>query len=59
MLHKLYGPADAPTHQERKYSPNVCTGMEIRTIKGDPDPAEISTSYVERQNLKHADQQHA
>jgi len=23
-LTKLYGPADAETHQERKYSPNVC-----------------------------------
>ncbi len=51
MIHKLYGPADAATHQERKYSPNVCTGVEIRTVKGDPDPGEISTSYVERQNL--------
>jgi IS1 family transposase len=51
MLHKLYGTADAATHQERKYSPNVVTGIEIRTIKGDPDPSEISTSYVERQNL--------
>jgi hypothetical protein len=51
MLRKLYGPADAATHQERKYSPNVCTGIDIRMIKGDPDPDEISTSYVERQNL--------
>jgi hypothetical protein len=51
MLNKLYGPADAPTHQERKYSPNVCTGIEVKVIEGDPDPSEISTSYVERQNL--------
>jgi IS1 family transposase len=51
MLHKLYGPADAATHQERKYSPNVCTGIEIRPITGNPDPEKISTSYVERQNL--------
>ncbi len=51
MLHKLYGPPDAPTHQERKYSPNVCTGFDVRMISGDPDPAKVSTSYVERQNL--------
>jgi hypothetical protein len=51
MLVKMYGPADGNTHQERKYSPNVCTGMEIDVIEGAPDPARISTSYVERQNL--------
>src|SRR3954454_25060540 len=44
MVNKIYGVADAETHQERKYSPNVCTGMEIKVIKGDPHPAEISTS---------------
>ncbi len=51
MLHKLYGVAEGSTHQERKYSPNVCTGVDVRVIEGDPDPSEISTSYVERQNL--------
>ncbi len=51
QIHKLYGPAEGTTHQERKYSPNVCTGIEKKIITGDPDPAEISTSYVERQNL--------
>jgi hypothetical protein len=35
----------------RKYSPNVCTGIEKKVVCGDPDPREISTSYVERQNL--------
>ena len=29
---------------ERRYSPAICTGI-------DPDPARISTSYIERQNL--------
>ena len=50
MLHKNYGcgPQDTP---ERKYSPAVCTGIDIRVIAGDPDPDRISTSYVERQNL--------
>jgi len=51
QLHKIYGPAEGATHQERKYSPNVCTGIEKRVITGDPDEREISTSYVERQNL--------
>jgi len=36
---------------ERRYSPPVCTGVEVRIITGDPDPDLISTSYVERQNL--------
>ena len=50
MLHKLY---DAPNGagDERRYSPAVCTGVDIRPISGDPDPAHINTSYVERQNL--------
>ncbi len=50
MLIKLY---DAPEGQgnERRYSPAVCTGTDVRIVQGDPDPAHISTSYVERQNL--------
>jgi len=34
-----------------RYSPPVCTGVDIRVRSGSPDPAAISTSYVERQNL--------
>jgi hypothetical protein len=37
--------------QTGKYSPGVCIGTKRRAMKGDPDPARISTSYVERQNL--------
>ena len=50
MLHKIYG---APTGQdnERRYSPAICTGVDAKVIKGSPDSAKISTSYVERQNL--------
>ena len=50
MLHKIY---DAPggNDNERRYSPAVCTGTDVRVITGDPDPRHISTSYVERQNL--------
>jgi IS1 family transposase len=36
---------------ERRYSPPVCTGTKTRILKGNPDLAKISTSYVERQNL--------
>ena len=35
----------------RRYSPNKVTGQEVRIINGDPNPALISTSYVERNNL--------
>jgi IS1 family transposase len=50
MLVKLYGeePGRSP---ERKYSPRVCTGAKKTRIEGSPDPAYVSTSYVERQNL--------
>ena len=49
MLVKLYGKAqDGP---ETRYSPAVCLGTKRNIIHGDPDPAHISTSYVERSNL--------
>ena len=36
---------------ERRYSPGICTGIDISIRRGDPDLTKISTSYVERQNL--------
>jgi IS1 family transposase len=48
MLVKQYG--SAPEAQKR-YSPPVCIGTERTVIHGNPDPAHISTSYVERANL--------
>lgn len=50
MLVKLYG---EPTGKsaERKYSPGECCGSIVGTVCGDPDPAHVSTSFVERQNL--------
>jgi hypothetical protein len=51
MLHKIYGAPEGHTQQERRYSPAVCTGTDVRIVSGDPDPERISTSYVERQNL--------
>ncbi|MDO8614671.1 MAG: IS1 family transposase [Dehalococcoidia bacterium] len=49
VLVKLYG--RNPKEDEARYSPAVCTGIKIEKVAGDPDPAHISTSYVERQNL--------
>ena len=51
MLVKLYGPAAGSSHQERKYSPGECCGTIVGTVCGNPEPADISTSHVERANL--------
>jgi IS1 family transposase len=48
VLQKLYG---RDPSGERRYSPAVCTGIDIDVRNGDPNPSKISTSYVERQNL--------
>jgi IS1 family transposase len=48
MLIKLYG---EDKKDETKYSPGKCLGTRKRKVQGDPDPAHISTSFVERQNL--------
>jgi len=48
MLVKLYGPD--PAESERRYSPPVCIAAIPQPVTGDPDPAHISTSFVERQN---------
>lgn len=34
-----------------RYSQGECVGYEIQVIQGNPDPARINTSYVERNNL--------
>lgn len=53
MLVKLYGAADdgAAGTAERKYSPSECVGTRRARIEGNPDPAFVSTSHVERHNL--------
>ena len=48
MLVKLYG--ETP-EGEKRYSPAQCIGTRSDVIQGQPDPAHVSTSYVERQNL--------
>src|SRR6266481_3727614 len=49
MLIKLYGGDQGQS--ESRYSPAECTGTREIKITGNPDPAHISTSYVERHNL--------
>jgi IS1 family transposase len=49
MLVKHYG---EPVGALGRYSPGECTGAEQRRVEGHPDKAHVSTSFVERQNLK-------
>ncbi len=49
MLQKLYGPGEEGP--EAHYSPRKCNGTKRKVVLGNPDPADISTSYAERQNL--------
>jgi IS1 family transposase len=50
MLDKIY---TAPPQEgtTTRYSPAECCGTRKLRIKGNPDMAKVSTSYVERQNL--------
>lgn len=48
MLIKVYG---AEPGGETCYSPAKCLGTMTQRVMGNPDPAHVSTSYVERQNL--------
>lgn len=49
VLNKIYG--TVPEAAKGRYSPAVCLGAKKERIEGKPDPAHVSTSYVERQNL--------
>lgn len=49
QLIKLYGAA--PEAKPGKYSPGECVGIRKTAIEGKPDKKDVSTSYVERQNL--------
>lgn len=51
MLIKLYGEPTGQKGHERKYSPAECTGIRKVRVEGNPDPALVSTSHVERHNL--------
>ncbi len=49
MLIKLYGASSDSA--KGRYSPAECIGIIKKPIEGKPDPAHISTSFIERQNL--------
>jgi IS1 family transposase len=48
MLQKIYAPAPGG---ETRYSPAQCIGCQKHAVSGNPEPARVSTSYVERANL--------
>jgi IS1 family transposase len=48
QLQKIYG---SSLENETRYSPATCIGCDMKVVSGNPDPAHVSTSYVERQNL--------
>ena len=49
LLDKIY--KSDPNSTKGRYSPPVCVGAKKRPVEGNPDPAHISTSYIERSNL--------
>lgn len=51
QLIKIYGNDPQAKGQDRRYSPAECTGIEKRRMCGNPDMENVSTSFVERQNL--------
>jgi IS1 family transposase len=51
QLIKKYGNESDPRKPERRYSPSVCLGADALPVNGEPDPAHISTSHIERLNL--------
>jgi IS1 family transposase len=48
MLVKEYG---SDPNEPRRFGPPVVLSETVKVISGNPDPTQISTSYVERQNL--------
>jgi IS1 family transposase len=52
QLVKIYGgPREDPANPSTRYSPGECCGADKHIITGNPAWDDISTSYVERQNL--------
>jgi IS1 family transposase len=55
QLVKIYGNApEGGKDGQKRYSPAECIGCKKQTVTGNPDPKEISTSFVERQNHNYA-----
>lgn len=51
QLMKLYAGNKWDLGPDHRYSPPICSGIRTYVRSGEPDPALISTSYVERTNL--------
>ncbi len=51
QLIKVYGTPEGGTDNDRRYSPPTVKGIRKVWISGDPNFADTSTSYIERQNL--------
>jgi IS1 family transposase len=51
QLVKIYGEPRFATGPDRRYSAGECCGARKRRVTGHPDPREVCTSFVERQNL--------
>ena len=51
MLRKIYRGVVDESGGNIRFSPAKCVGVKRRIVYGDPDPAHISTSFAERQNL--------
>jgi hypothetical protein len=49
QIHKHYG--EEPQRGEKRYSPANIIRVTIKSLLGEPKRKDISTSYVERQNL--------
>lgn len=50
QLVKIFGDTHGKS-AARRYSPPPCIGAKKVRVEGNPDPAHVSTSFVERQNL--------
>jgi IS1 family transposase len=50
QVHKVYAAAPVGS-PERRYSPGVCVGCNKKSVYGEPDMGQVSTSHVERHNL--------
>ena len=51
QLVKLYGNEGVESEREVRYSPAQCNGTKTVKVNGNPVKRDVSTSYVERQNL--------
>lgn len=51
QLVKTYGNTAESEAAHHRYSPGHCTAITKNVVTGNPDMADVSTSFVERQNL--------